>query len=99
MSIQPLPSLTGPKPKALFFDLMGTSFDWHPSIVPVLLSALSSSPIPKILATRPFQTSSRWRAGFCEEIHRRFVAGYASEDIDVTHRRVLDRLLEEKGVD
>jgi len=40
-----------------------------------------------------------WREGFFEEIHHRFQTGEPAEDIDVTHRRVLDRLLQERGVD
>jgi hypothetical protein len=45
------------------------------------------------------QLALGWRASFFDEIHARFQAGEDAEDIDVTHRRVLDRLLHEKGVD
>lgn len=38
----------------------------------------------------------QWRAGFFEEIHLRFEQSLPQEDIDVTHRRVLDRLLDER---
>ena len=34
-----------------------------------------------------------WRQGFFDEIHARFNAGEPQEDIDETHRRVLQRLL------
>jgi hypothetical protein len=39
-----------------------------------------------------------WRSGFFDEIHARFQAGEEQEDNDVTHRRVLDRLLEEREI-
>jgi hypothetical protein len=39
-----------------------------------------------------------WRSGFFTEIHRRFEQGLGTEDIDLTHRRVLDALLIERGV-
>ncbi|KAI9804656.1 MAG: hypothetical protein M1833_006731 [Piccolia ochrophora] len=81
--------------KALIFDLMGTCCDWHSSILPVLHSCPASPRLPP--QTLP-QLAADWRAGFFEEIHRRFEAGEAAEDIDVTHRRVLDRLLTERGV-
>ena len=79
-------------PQALIFDLMGTVCDWNT----VILSALSSSRVvpgldlPKLAAD--------WRSGFFVEIHERFESGLPAEDIDVTHRRVLDRLLDERGV-
>lgn len=79
---------------------MGTCLDWHSSIVPALSSALSSNPLPHDLLTLDLpQLAADWRAGFFTEIHRHFEAGAQSEDIDVTHRRVLDRLLDERRVD
>lgn len=82
--------------KALLFDLMGTCCDWKSSIqpklasIPVLSAQLSDAEIA--------QLATDWRAGFFEEIHARFCAGAEPEDIDVTHRRVLDRLLAERGI-
>ncbi|BDD62355.1 hypothetical protein MPDQ_001871 [Monascus purpureus] len=82
--------------KALLFDLMGTCCDWKSSIqpklasIPVLSARLSDAEI--------VQLATDWRAGFFEEIHARFCAGAEPEDIDVTHRRVLDRLLAERGI-
>jgi len=93
-------------PKALIFDLMGTCTDWHTSILTALQSTPTLYPQPNI-EHNPTQISSTsfhsqlakdWRSGFFTEIHRRFEAGESAEDIDVTHRRVLDRLLGEKGV-
>jgi hypothetical protein len=84
------------KPKTLIFDLMGTCCDWYSSLLP----ALTSSPDPPLLPSLELsQLALGWRAGFFDEIHARFQAGEAAEDIDVTHRRVLDRILHEKGID
>lgn len=83
-------------PKAIIFDLMGTCCDWHSSLLP----ALQASPsLPLLPASELSKFATDWRAGFFEEIHARFQAGEPAEDIDVTHRRVLDQLLDAKGVD
>lgn len=76
--------------QALVFDLMGTCTDWRTSI----LSGLDSKPP----LADPHSFAMDWRAGFFEEIHRRFEAGEDPEDIDITHRRVLDRLLSERNI-
>jgi 2-haloalkanoic acid dehalogenase type II len=64
-----------------------------------MLKTLQSLPTP---STLPFSTLSdlalSWRAGFFVCIHNRFENGLPQEDIDVTHRRVLDGLLDERGV-
>jgi FMN phosphatase YigB (HAD superfamily) len=87
-------SLSSP-PKALVFDLMGTCLDWHSSILP----ALQSSPqLPHLPSASLSQLALDWRSGFFSEIHERFQAGEPAEDIDVTHRRILDHLLEERVV-
>ena len=87
--------LPSPAPKALVFDLMGTCTDWKSSI----LSALRSAPaLPTFPEEKLPQLAADWRAGFFTEIHSRFRAKQEVEDIDVTHRRVLDGLLEERGV-
>ena len=82
-------------PQALIFDLMGTCCDWVSSILPELLAAPTLSRLPRNALS---QLATNWRAGFFSEIHSRYEAGKESEDIDVTHRRVLDQLLEERGV-
>ncbi len=76
--------------QALVFDLMGTCTDWRSSI----LSALDS----KLPLADSHSFAMDWRAGFFGEIHRRFQAGEDPEDIDITHRRVLDRLLSECNI-
>ncbi|KZV87131.1 HAD-like protein [Exidia glandulosa HHB12029] len=77
--------------RSLIFDLMGTCADWNTSI----LRALERSPRTELSHQ---ELAAAWRAGFFAEIHARFEAGLAAEDIDVTHRRVLDRLLGERGI-
>ncbi len=82
----------GSPPEALIFDLMGTVCDWHSALLP----ALSSSPTIPDLDLR--KLAAEWRAGFFTEIQTRFQSGLPAEDIDITHRRVLDHLLEQVGV-
>ncbi|KAH8820242.1 HAD-like domain-containing protein [Xylogone sp. PMI_703] len=83
--------------KALVFDLMGTCTDWKTTITGFIESdkilTKYLSPIERV------QLAIDWRQGFFEEIHTRFRAQLPQEDIDITHGRVLDRLLEQKGID
>ncbi|KAF7341969.1 PPM-type phosphatase domain-containing protein [Mycena venus] len=80
-----------PSKGAVVFDLMGTCTDWKSSIVASLeRQPRTNVDLPSLAAA--------WRSGFFNEIHRRFERGEPQEDIDITHRRVLDRLLEEAGV-
>lgn len=79
-------------PRTLLFDLMGTCLDWYTSINPSLSHHLS---LPKSKAST---LALQWRQCFFDEIHTRFQAGQPQEDIDVTHRRVLERLLTEHGI-
>ncbi|PWY92566.1 haloacid dehalogenase [Aspergillus heteromorphus CBS 117.55] len=82
-------------PQALIFDLMGTCTNWHPGIA----SAISATPsLSHVSAQESAQLAADWRAGFFTEIHERFRTGAGTESIDVTHRRVLDRLLDERGL-
>jgi hypothetical protein len=84
------------RPRALIFDLMGTCCDWFSSIVPALKNSPSHPSLPS--SGMP-QLAIDWREGFFKEIHYRFSVGEPAEDIDITHRRVLDHLLKERGVD
>lgn len=85
------------QPKALLFDLMGTCVDWKTSV----MNALNSSPASSALtsSTDKSDLAAAWRAAFFEEIHRRFDAGEDAEDIDSTHRRLLEVLLAERNID
>ncbi|KAJ7094001.1 haloacid dehalogenase [Mycena belliarum] len=78
--------------KAVLFDLMGTCTDWKTTIIASLQQQQppTNVDLPSLAAA--------WRAGFFTEIHRRFEHGEPTEDIDITHRRVLDSLLEETGI-
>ncbi|KAJ6591113.1 haloacid dehalogenase [Mycena vulgaris] len=78
---------------AVIFDLMGTCTDWKSSIV----ASLQNQPQPQT-AVDLSRFAAAWRAGFFKEIHRRFELGEPTEDIDSTHRRVLDLLLEDAGI-
>jgi len=77
--------------QAVMFDLMGTCTDWKTAIT----SALDScEPLCRVSSpeTRE-ELALKWRSGFFAEIHARYQNSLPSEDIDVTHRRVLDWLL------
>ena len=82
-------------PKALVFDLMGTCCDWYSSILPALRSAPS---LPALAPDALAQLAKDWRAGFFTEAAARYEARQPVEDIDVTHRRVLNWLLLARGV-
>lgn len=71
--------------KAVFFDFMGTCLDWHSSITNALPQAIPE-PIRSAMALD-------WRQEFFGELHARSRQGIAPEDIDVTHRRTLLRIL------
>jgi 2-haloalkanoic acid dehalogenase type II len=82
--------------KVIFFDLMGTCCDWLSSLLPLLQS---SPPHPTLQPSGKIrELAIAWREGFFEEIHARFNRGEPAEDIDVAHRRVLDRLLDDRGI-
>lgn len=72
--------------KAVFFDFMGTCLDWHSSVVSTLPQAIPE-PVRSAMALD-------WRQEFFDELHARSRQGVAPEDIDVTHRRTLLRILE-----
>ena len=77
-------------PKAIVFDLMGTCVDWYSSILPALESAPA---IPALPSESLPQLAIDWRAGFFKETRTRREASQPIEDIDITHRRVLNWLL------
>jgi hypothetical protein len=89
--------MAAPTQKAIFFDLMGTCCDWLSSLLPIFRSLPPHSSLNPA-ETQLRQLASAWREGFLEEIHHRFRHGKPSEDIDVTDRRVLDRLLLDRGI-
>ncbi|KAJ7031637.1 haloacid dehalogenase [Mycena alexandri] len=76
---------------AVCFDLMGTCTDWKSSIV----ASLEQQPATNVDLP---SLAAAWRSVFFQEIHRRFEQGDPTEDIDITHRRVLDALLDEAGI-
>lgn len=75
--------------KAIFFDFMGTCLDWHSSIV-----AAFPERIPPSARS---QLAIDWREAFFEDIRDRFEQGLPPEDIDTTHARLLDTLLETRA--
>jgi len=82
--------------KAIVFDLMGTCCDWQTGIV----RSMQNLPVNEQLQPKDYPNLAlEWRAGFFQEIHHRFEQGLPQEDIDVTHRRVLDRILRKRMVD
>ncbi|KAK7181857.1 hypothetical protein DPSP01_002445 [Paraphaeosphaeria sporulosa] len=86
------------KQKVIFFDLMGTCCDWLTSLLPALHECPPHSSLTPA-EPRLRELAIAWREGFFQEIHARFNRGDPNEDIDITHRRVLDRLLETNGIE
>ena len=74
--------------KAVLFDFMGTCLDWHSSITTVLPSALSPD------AKSDF--ALEWRQAYFDANTARLQDGNPPEDIDSTHRRVLNDMLEKR---
>ena len=74
---------------------MGTCVDWHSSILPALEKAPT---IPALPPESLAQLAIDWRAGFFKETSNRGEASQPIEDIDITHRRVLNWLLLARGV-
>lgn len=72
--------------KAVLFDFMGTCLDWHSSIIAVLPSTLHHD------ARSNF--ALEWRQAYFDANAVRQNAGKPPEDIDITHRRVLNEVLE-----
>lgn len=79
-------AIAGPAIKAVFFDFMGTCLDWHSTVVRALPPG-----IPEAVRSR---LALDWREEFFSELHMRSRQGLPPEDIDVTHRRTLLRLLQ-----
>ncbi|KAI0383685.1 HAD-like protein [Hypomontagnella monticulosa] len=77
--------------KAVFFDFMGTCLDWHSGVIRALPAA-----IPELI--RPM-LALEWREEFFSELHSRSQQNLPPEDIDVTHRRTLLRILHSVGLD
>lgn len=71
--------------KAVCFDFMGTCLDWHTSIVAALPSQLSEK--------HRSDFALIWRQSYFDANAARQAKGEPVEDIDITHRRVLDKLL------
>ncbi|KAI1266817.1 hypothetical protein F5Y18DRAFT_380508 [Xylariaceae sp. FL1019] len=78
---------TGPpqRIRAVFFDFMGTCLDWHTAVVKAMPAV-----IPEGVRSR---MALDWRQEFFSELHSRSEQGLDPEDIDVTHRRTLLRVL------
>ena len=74
-----------------FFDLIGTCVDWHSSMVSLIVR---NNLLNEEAASR---FALDWRKGFFDEILQRFERRDPEESIDITHRRVLERLLLEHG--
>lgn len=96
MTPPPPPSqhLRLPRPKALLFDFMGTCLNWYSSITSGFASLNPSCPIA---GEQGSELAMAWRLAYFAARRERSDKGLAVEDIDVTHRRTLDRLLEERG--
>lgn len=71
--------------KAILFDFMGTCLDWHTSIVAALPASIPQE--------KRSQFALEWRQTYFEYNAARLAAGQPPENIDVSHRHTLQRLL------
>ena len=74
--------------KAVLFDFMGTCLDWHSSIISALPSALAPDTSSKF--------ALEWRQAYFDANTARVQAGKLPENIDTTHRRALDEILDKQ---
>lgn len=72
--------------KALFFDFMGTCLDWHSGIVDVMPHSIETE--------LRSQLALEWRQRFFDANEELLATNGGLEDIDITHRRTLESLLE-----
>ena len=72
--------------KAVLFDFMGTCLDWHSSIITTLQSVLTPD------ASSNF--ALEWRQAYFDANAARLHTGKSPEDIDATHRRILNEVLD-----
>jgi 2-haloalkanoic acid dehalogenase type II len=72
--------------KAVLFDFMGTCLDWHSTITEALPAAVPQD-------TRS-EFALEWRQAYFDANAARQNVGQPPEDIDVTHRRVLNEVLD-----
>ncbi len=86
------PALVGVK--ALTFDVFGTVVDWRSSIVRE--GAALSQRRGLTLDWAAF--ADAWRAGYAPAMHQVRTGALPWTDIDGLHRRILDRLLAERGI-
>lgn len=90
------PSPTSAAIKTIIFDLMGTCTNWHIAVTMALEAQVPRSPDDsesKVTEDCRY-IALDWRKAFFQEIHRRFQAGDPQEDIDETHRRTLQMVLD-----
>lgn len=78
-------NVNGSPIKAVLFDFMGTCLDWHTTVTAALPMAISESDRSAL--------AIEWRHAYFAANAARLSAGLPPEDIDITHRRVLDSLL------
>lgn len=74
------------KPKAVFFDYMGTCLDWHTGVVASFPEALAKA--------KKTEIALAWRQQYFVEVRARFHQGLPVENVDDTFRRALDITLE-----
>jgi hypothetical protein len=90
------PAMSLPAPftsvNSLTFDLMGTCLDWHSSILTSLRDHAPSQSSLDLSAL-----AHNWRLGFFTYIISSFDKGEQGPDIDMVHRIVLDKLIQENG--
>ncbi|MCJ1409834.1 hypothetical protein MMC19_003917 [Ptychographa xylographoides] len=79
--------------QALFFDVVGTCTDWHQSLFPALMIDL-----PNLEDIEVCRLLKEWRSQNLQEIQSHVQSRLPEQDMDFHHRRVLDRILLDRGI-
>lgn len=95
VQVQVLGSKALSRPKAILFDFMGTCLDWESSIREGLQTMNPTAPI---LGEEASKLAIEWRHRYFAVNQERTDNGLPQVDIDVTHRKILDSLFDERGI-
>jgi len=87
--------MTGPSPRALFFDVFGTCVDWRTSVIDEI-GALAAR--RGLTGLDPAAVADAWRGRYQPQLETVRSGARPWVDLDVLHREALDDVLADHGV-